>query len=239
MTQHGNRWWKRTYIPTDINPFITHSAHESLYHTTGVYPPPPTLYEQQCEFFYVPQEWEQWKRYETGPTVFLPYPRRLECLTICRYYHKGSTFSSATADPACWSGWGLNLRPPAQQTGAYKSELTGGRFLGFIVGYFVICRLPFSVKIMSTRIITDCTRRRRSLEKPRASERSRKWTSFLFCLQNNPRIRKGGVLLIMAYIYMGRLRMQLCRFQHQVYQSPGNSRFEVNERIRKSVFKYS
>ena len=28
-------------------------------------------------------------------------------------------------DPVCWSGWGLKLRPPAQQTGAYPIELTG------------------------------------------------------------------------------------------------------------------
>ena len=30
-------------------------------------------------------------------------------------------------DPECWSGRGLNLRPPAQQTGAYPIELTGRR----------------------------------------------------------------------------------------------------------------
>ena len=36
----------------------------------------PTLYEQQCGFFYVEQESEQWKSCETGPTVFRPYPRR-------------------------------------------------------------------------------------------------------------------------------------------------------------------
>ena len=28
-------------------------------------------------------------------------------------------------DPECWSGRGLNLRPPAQQTGALPTELTG------------------------------------------------------------------------------------------------------------------
>ena len=60
---------------------------------------PPTLYEQQCGFFYVPQESEQWKSCETGPTVFCPYPRRLECLTNCRCHIKGSTFSSVILRP--------------------------------------------------------------------------------------------------------------------------------------------
>ena len=30
-------------------------------------------------------------------------------------------------DPECWSGWGLNLRPHAQQTGTLPTELTGRR----------------------------------------------------------------------------------------------------------------
>ena len=40
-----------------INPFITYHAHGRLYYTTGIYA--PTLYEQQCGFFYIPQESEQ------------------------------------------------------------------------------------------------------------------------------------------------------------------------------------
>ena len=44
-------------------------------------------------FFYVPQESEQWKSWH-GPTVFRSYPRRLECLAICRCHSKDSTLFS-------------------------------------------------------------------------------------------------------------------------------------------------
>ena len=54
----------------------------------------PTLFEQWCGLFYVPQEPDRCKRCERGPTVFRPYPKRLESLTVGRCHYKGSTFYS-------------------------------------------------------------------------------------------------------------------------------------------------
>ena len=61
-------------------------------HTTGVYV--PYSFRTVVWVLLRPTRTDQWKCCETGPTVFRPYPRRLESLTICRCHCKGSTFSS-------------------------------------------------------------------------------------------------------------------------------------------------
>jgi len=55
------------------------------------------------------------KMQETGPTVYSPYPRRPEGLTISRCHYKGSTFSSVLVRP-----W---FEPATSQ----PTELTGRR----------------------------------------------------------------------------------------------------------------
>ena len=67
---------------------------------------------------------------DTRPTVYRPYPRRLRSQTVfADVITKAALSLQLFKEPKCWSGRGLNLRPPAQQTGAYPiTELTGRRF---------------------------------------------------------------------------------------------------------------
>ena len=94
---------RRNWQPLSVHlwAYCTHPAHDvndvmcdvcRLTTTPGS--TSPTLFEQWCGFFYVPQEPDKCKCCETGPTVFRPYPRRLESPTVCRCHCKGSTFFS-------------------------------------------------------------------------------------------------------------------------------------------------
>ena len=58
-----------------------------------------------CAIFNIPQ-FMNVEGCETGPAIYSPYSRRLESLTICGCYYKGSTFSSIILRP-----WVLRVRP--------------------------------------------------------------------------------------------------------------------------------
>ena len=71
--------------------------HVKVGHTTGVH----NLFSFWIVMWVLfrPTRANQWKCCETGPTVFCPYPRRLESLIICRCHYKGSSFFSVISRP--------------------------------------------------------------------------------------------------------------------------------------------
>ena len=101
---------------------ITHPAQESLAAPSLGSTSPPLL-EQWCGFFYIPQETDKWKCCETGYTVFRPYSRRLEILTVCRSNYKGITFCQFF-NTGCWSCRGLHPQPSVRQIGDFSTEKT-------------------------------------------------------------------------------------------------------------------
>ena len=54
----------------------------------------PTLYEECVGSLTSHRFVTRARACETGPTVYRPYPTRLESQTVCRCHFKGSTFSS-------------------------------------------------------------------------------------------------------------------------------------------------
>ena len=82
----------------NIMPSRPHFAREKDNHNTGNFT--PYSLGIVCGFFNVPHWNFKHGRYcETGPTVYSPYQRILESLTLCWCNYKGSTFSSVILRP--------------------------------------------------------------------------------------------------------------------------------------------
>ena len=82
--RHGDstRWlgMKQNLRPNWYQPLHYPPSPGKVVHTTRVYAHYSLWIAMWVLLRPLPQESEQWKSCETGPTVCLPYPRRLECL---------------------------------------------------------------------------------------------------------------------------------------------------------------
>ena len=108
VTQHGDRGWNRPKVPTDIHPFVTHPAHERLYHTTRVYTP----YSLQTVVWVLqrPTRIRTLKELRDRTYSFSSLSeetRNIISQTISGCHIKGSTFSSVILRPSVfvWPGF--------------------------------------------------------------------------------------------------------------------------------------
>ena len=112
-------FWTRA-CPEGMGTNGTHRSHARCHpypipepgkagHTTGVYV--PYSFRTVAWVLLRPTRTDQWKCCETGPTVFRPYPRRLESLTIYMYGRARDNFrynqkKLATGwNSFCTQGW--------------------------------------------------------------------------------------------------------------------------------------
>ena len=103
-----------------------------------------------------PADYISLKMQETGTTIYRPYPRILEHLTICRCHCKGSMlsavfFKTLSVGPV----WGSYSRPPAKQSGALQNELTGRRLYRGLKKGQCTDRPPIKVAVVEKRPLVE------------------------------------------------------------------------------------
>ena len=122
-----------------IYPYMKHRlVRQCQTPTPGI--PCPTLLDTFVDSLTSPANLVTLKIQETGPTVYSPYPRRLERLTICRYNYKGSTFSSVIIKTlSVGPFWGSTSR-----TADWRSTNRTNQVVPSLVGWRH--NLPFSIR---------------------------------------------------------------------------------------------
>ena len=102
--------------------------HVKVGHTTGVYDPYSFRIVMWVLLRPMKNKPVKVPCCETRPTVFRPYPRRLESLTICKVITKGGLSPQLFKDPECWSGRDLNPRTPLGRPTLSQPSQPGGSF---------------------------------------------------------------------------------------------------------------
>ena len=117
-----------------MRPHYSQSSRENATPSSGTFPikevPPPPVCSLRtvCGLFnvlqnlYVKGLWD-------GTYGLSSLSKKTRKYNRLQYLYKWSTFFSVIKDSKCWSRRGLNQRPPARQTGAYPTELTGRRLI--------------------------------------------------------------------------------------------------------------